>query len=83
MTMTLAEETAALTGAKLTMPTRTLLQGKPYFPNHNILRSSNDRPVESNRERVQSGAQAVPPSPHPAKEGQPARSAGPVLRRAA
>jgi hypothetical protein len=50
--MTLAEETAALTGAKLTMPTLTLLQGKPYFPNHNILRSSNEA-MEGNRERLQ------------------------------
>jgi hypothetical protein len=60
--MTAAEELAALTGAKLTMPTRTLLQGKPvhnYFTETNI-RSTHAELLEGHRERVASRLKAVP-----------------------
>ncbi len=42
LVMTVAEELAALTGAKLTMPTRTLLQGARYVPSHRQGRDRDD-----------------------------------------
>ncbi len=61
LVMTPAEELAALTGAKLTMPTRTLLQGAVHSKYPTILKKVNDEKLaQGTRQRMEGGPSPVP-----------------------